>query len=168
MSNLDRDTRASYFRILDRPNDRIEEMRKSVRTTTPYTTQYIKNKTKQKHITSLPHSPPAHAAEIPCCDTCDNTKHCTCQLIMYIVISLSLFLAHGARWLVAERSVKKRIAPPPPQALWEGNTLFYGPERFGGKIYDLIWMKIKKGLGMFVGKVRTITRPGTFLETVYL
>ena len=72
-------------------------MRKSVRTTTPYTTQYIKNKTKQKHITSLPHSPPAHAAEIPCCDTCDNTKHCTCQLIMYIVISLSLFLAHGAR-----------------------------------------------------------------------
>ena len=54
----------------------------------------------------------------------------------------------------------------------EGNTLFSGPVSFVGKIFELILMKIR-GLGMFVGKVRAITRPGTlqvvllFLKAVY-
>ena len=85
--------------------------------------------------------------------------------IITSIIWQSLFSVHGADWLVAAREVrKKRIALV---ALWEGNACFFGPVRFGGKEF---WVDL--GLGRFVGKVQTITRPGTLVlllwKAVYL
>ena len=45
-------------------------------------------------------------------------------------------------------------------------SFFYGPISLGGKMFELIQMKIKRGLCMFIGKVRTITHPGTVVLLV--
>ena len=75
-------------------------------------------------------------------------------------------MAH-TNWLL--RGLKKRMSS---RRCERAIRFFYCPISLGGKMLELIQMKIKKGLCMFIGKVRTITRLGTVvllvLKVVYL
>ena len=67
--------------------------------------------------------------------------------LIFIIIWFSLFSGHGERWLVA---VREQYA-------------FFQTGKFWRENFWVDLNKNKKGLGMFYGKVRTITRPGTVL-----